>query len=65
MESVKNPKDIMRGVGQTYGCVLEFEGETPRVFSRIVWETLPPARQCGMSAKRGVFDAKYSRLINP
>jgi len=48
---VKQPKDIMRGKAWDFdGCAIEFGHEPEHYFHKIVYEHLPPARQCGMAA---------------
>ena len=50
---MKQPKDRMRGVA--YDCKIgpiEFGSEPEHFFRKIVYEHLPPARQCGMAAAK-------------
>ena len=48
---MKQPKDIMRGKAYDFdGCAIEFGTEPEHYFHKIVYERLPPAKQCGMAA---------------
>ena len=52
---MKQPKDRMRGRGWDYdGCAIEFGDEPEHFWHKIVYEKLPPAKQCGTtSVNRG------------
>jgi hypothetical protein len=55
---MKQPKDIMRGKAYDLdGCDIEFGHESPKFFSKIIYEHLPPAKQCGMAARKQDFSS--------
>ncbi len=50
---MKRPQDRMRGVAWDYKVgAIEFGDEPEYFFRKIIYEHLPPAKQCGMAAKR-------------
>ena len=50
---MKQPKDRMRGVAWDHGIgPIDIEGEPEQFFRKIVYERLPPARQCGAAAAK-------------
>jgi hypothetical protein len=51
---MKKPKDRMRGVAWDHGIgPIDIEGEPEQFFRKIVYERLPPARNCGAAAAKG------------
>jgi hypothetical protein len=54
VHEVRQSTDRMRGVAWAFdGAAIEFGSEPEKYFSKIVYERLPPARQCGVSAAKG------------
>lgn len=50
---MKQPKDRMRGVAFDYNIgPIEIDSEPEQFYSKIVYEHLPPARQCGAATAK-------------
>lgn len=51
--TARTPEGRMRGVAWTFdGCAIELGHERAEYFSKIGYEHLPPAHQCGAGTKR-------------
>jgi hypothetical protein len=52
---MKQPKDIMRGRAWDFdGAPIEFGSEPEQFFRTILYEHLPPAKQCGAATVKGL-----------
>jgi hypothetical protein len=56
----------MRGVAWDFdGCAIELGHEPERFFQKIIRETLPPAKQCGVLTVATIREAQKQLLAAP